>query len=101
MVAAVNTFVSLYPNSVVVLGDMNELGEHEIELHKQVGQQIKGDAAFLTVGELAKYIGVGKHFDTNSEISRYILANFAEGTTIFLKASRAMKLEEIIEGLKT
>lgn len=113
MKASVSTFLELYKNPVVVLGNMGELGENEIEFHREVGvflgNKFKGkDGLFITVGNLAKYIGeelekfgfVVKHFDNNIETSRYILDNLHEGITIFLKASRSMKLEEIIENLK-
>ena len=67
-----------------------------------------GYPEFLTVGNLARYIGEElekcgldvKSFDNNIETSRYILDNLNAGSTIFLKASRAMKFEEIIEKLK-
>ena len=39
-------------------------------------------------------------FDDNLATSRYILDNINIGTTIFLKASRSMKFEEIIENMK-
>ncbi len=113
MKASVSTFLELYKNPVVVLGNMGELGENEIEFHREVGEflgdKFKGkDGLFITVGNLAKYIGeelekfgfVVKHIDNNIETSRYILDNLHEGITIFLKASRSMKLEEIIENLK-
>ena len=113
MKASVSTFLELYKNPVVVLGNMGELGENEIEFHREVGvflgNKFKGkDGLFITVGNLAKYIGeelekfgfVVKHFDNNIETSRYILDNLHEGITMFLKASRSMKLEEIIENLK-
>lgn len=113
MKASVSTFLELYKNPVVVLGNMGELGENEIEFHREVGvflgNKFKGkDGLFITVGNLAKYIGeelekfgfVVKHFGNNIETSRYILDNLHEGITIFLKASRSMKLEEIIENLK-
>ena len=84
--------------------------ENEIEFHKEVGRYFNknSNTAFITVGNLAYYIGKElekngfsvKHFDDNIETSRYILDNVNVGTTIFLKASRAMKFEEIIEGLK-
>ena len=40
------------------------------------------------------------HFEDNIATSRYILDNLNAGITIFLKASRSMKFEEIIENLK-
>ena len=113
MKVSVSTFLELYENPVVILGDMGELGEAEIEFHREVGEffgrKFQGkQAVFLTVGKLAKYIGDEllkygfdvKHFDTNLATSRYILDNLHAGITIFLKASRAMKFEEIIENLK-
>ena len=121
MKASVKTFLELYQNPVVVLGNMGELGDNEIEFHREVGKyiaakQLRSHAAkqsklepkFITVGDLARYIGeelekcglTVKHFDDNIETSRYILDNLNAGSTIFLKASRAMKFEQIIENLK-
>ena len=113
MKASVATFLELYPNPVVILGNMGELGENEVELHKEVGEflgkKFQGESAkFLTVGNLADYIGKElekfgfevRNFANNIETSRYILDNLHGGITIFLKASRSMKFEEIIENLK-
>ena len=68
----------------------------------------KNKAVFITVGSLAENIGEELKkagldvysFKNNDETSRYILDNLDVGNTIFLKASRAMKFEEIIENLK-
>ena len=113
MKAAVSTFVELYNNPVVVLGNMGELGENEITFHKELGDYIgrtesNKNARFITVGNLAKYTGEElakfgfdvKSFNNNFETSRYILDNLDVGTTIFLKASRTMKFEEIIQTVK-
>lgn len=113
MKASVSTFVELYKNPVVVLGNMGELGEDEIAFHKEVGDYIghldgKKQARFITVGDLARYTGEElakfgfdvKSFDNNFETSRYILDNLDAGTTIFLKASRTMRFEEIIQTVK-
>lgn len=114
MKAAVSTFLDLYKNPVVILGNMGELGENEIEFHKSVGKYIGekysniSNAKFFTVGNLAQYIGEELkkynfnviHFNNNIETSRYILDNLHAGCTIFLKASRAMKFEEIVENIK-
>lgn len=110
MKASVKTFVELYENPVVVLGDMGELGENERVFHQEVGKYFSNmkNVKFLTVGELSTEIakelensGVWvKHFANNSDVSRYILDNLDIGNTIFLKASRAMKFEEILDNLK-
>ena len=112
MKASVKTFIELYENPVVVLGNMGELGENEAEYHREVGRFLAKtspkNVKFLTVGELAHEIGKElaiagfnvEYFWSNSEASCYILDNMDIGNTIFLKASRSMKFEEIIENLK-
>lgn len=110
MKAALNTVLDLYPDAVIVLGDMGELGENERVYHREVGEFINGKnkptSTILTVGSLAKEISEGvnccftKNFVSNEEVAKYILDNTKIGTTIFLKASRSMKFEEILDNLK-
>ena len=106
MKAAIETVLDLYEAPVIVLGDMAELGEDEIYYHKNIGEFINkknvNSAKILTIGTLSKYISdeiktcPAKHFSSNDEARCYILDNIKIGTTIFLKASRSMKLEEIL-----
>lgn len=111
MKASVSTFLELYPKPVVILGNMGELGEDEEKFHREVGIYLGSkfkNGLFVTVGDLARCTGEEllrrgldvKSFDNNIETSRYILDNLNAGSTIFLKASRAMKFEEIIEYIK-
>lgn len=114
MKASVSTFLELYKNPVVVLGDMGELGENEVEFHKEVGKYLSSkvnninNVKFILVGKLAAEIGKelaksGIHtsyFNNNKDVALYILDKLNVGTTIFLKASRSMKFEEIINNLK-
>ena len=95
MKASVSTFLDLYEKPVVILGDMGELGDNEIELHREVGRYLaekeagnKNKAVFITVGNLAENIGneLKKSdlevysFKNNEETSRYILDNLDVGT---------------------
>ena len=109
--ASVKTFVDLYNNPVVVLGDMGELGEDSALYHRQVGEFLSGcnpNVKYLTVGayasEIAKVLKNSgfetKEFANNKDVSCYIVENLDNSNTIFLKASRAMKFEEIIENIK-
>lgn len=111
MKASVKTFVDLYENPVVVLGNMGELGENEVEYHKQVGEFLAKQnkkVKYLTVGNLAEKIGEVltnygfdvKSFDNNEDVACYILENLNKSNTIFLKASRSMKFEQILEEIK-
>ena len=112
MKASVKTFVELYKNPVVVLGNMGELGEDEVLYHRQVGEYISRispeNVKFLTVGNLAEEIAEALalkgfepiSFDTNEQAARYIVENLHDDYTIFLKASRSMKFEQILEYVK-
>lgn len=105
MMAVLKTFLSVYKKPLVlVLGNMAELGKDEIAYHKKIGEFLSSyeGVKLLTVGNLAKYILrnstlEGVEFETNFECAKYILNNIEKGSTILLKASRAMKFEEIIE----
>ena len=63
---------------------------------------------YLTVGTLAEKIGevlsnygfFVKSFDNNKDVACYILENLDKSNTIFLKASRSMKFEQILEEIK-
>lgn len=109
MKASVAAFLGLYPQPVVVLGDMGELGDSEVELHAQVGAELAKIAPngtqFLTVGALSRNIAASlKDFDvtsvdTNQEAAEF-LRTVAKNSNVFLKASRSMKFEEIINNLK-
>lgn len=112
MRAFVDTIFELYDKSVVILGDMGELGEDEIKYHKELGKYIgqhrnlKNNTIILSVGNLSKNITdeikncFSKHFDTIEEAVDFIKSDIAKDSKIFLKASRSMKFERIIEGLK-
>ena len=121
MKASVKTFIEMYDNPVVILGDMGELGDDEEKYHKEVGKYLAAinkkiktklfktkPVKYLTVGKLAAAIGEElsmqgfdtKSFANNDEVSRYILENSNESNTIFLKASRSMQFEQILENVK-
>lgn len=105
MLAVLKTFLKVYPKPLVlVLGDMGELGKDEIMYHKQIGEFLSGydGVKLLTVGTLAKHIARNTtleslEFKTNEECAEYIMKNIEKNSTILLKASRAMKFEQIIE----
>ena len=102
MRAFVDTIFELYSDYLIVLGDMGELGENEVQYHKELGEYIfkkNPKANVITIGKLSKNIAE-PNFETIEEGVDYIKNNVPKSTKIFLKASRSMKFENIIEQLK-
>ncbi|WP_461202649.1 UDP-N-acetylmuramoyl-tripeptide--D-alanyl-D-alanine ligase [Anoxybacillus sp. TBDG-1] len=97
-----------YRKKIAIVGDMLELGEQEIAFHEQIGEMIDPQKIdyVLTYGERAKAIAerASKRFSEGHVRSYHDKAKLAAdvkkmteaGDVILLKASRGMKLEEII-----
>ena len=106
MRAFIDTICELYKDYVIILGDMGELGEDEIRYHRELGEYIsqKGiGKTVISIGSLSKNITDacgGKHFGTVEEAVDFIRKNVSKDKKIFLKASRSMKFERIIDELK-
>jgi len=111
MKAFVDTVFELYKNYTLVLGDMGELGENEIQYHKALGDYINNhkklnpNVTVITIGQLSKNITDNiknckiAHFADIEQGVDYIKNNISKNSKIFLKASRSMKFERIIEDL--
>ncbi len=93
---------SNYSHKIAILGDMLELGEREVEKHKELGEFIKRNniETLFTVGKLARYFDGDKHFDSVDELlSSNDILTFPEDSSILLKGSRFIELEKLIERL--
>ncbi len=107
MKAAIKTFLKLYDGEkAVVLADMGELGENSAQYHSEIGIFLDNFEGFklITIGELSKNISdstkhAAKHFSDKIEALE-ALKELKKGTTVLLKGSRSMKLEELIEEMK-
>lgn len=105
MKAAIDTFMHIYPQrkKIIVLGDIYELGDAAQALHEDVGSFLKGkECQVFTVGQDAQWIAEradGKHFQTKKEVIQELQAYLSKEYIILFKASRGMKLEELIEQL--
>jgi UDP-N-acetylmuramoyl-tripeptide--D-alanyl-D-alanine ligase len=96
---------------IAVLGDMKELGPDSRALHREIGLswgQFR-IPVLVTVGADSRAIGEGAaecgnagpilHFDTNREAGDFLSGFLRPGDAVFLKGSRSMKLEDIVNGL--
>ena len=112
VIASINNIIEVCKNSpiILVLGDMEELGEYEKEFHRKVGKFISDTPvkSLVTVGEKAKLIAEAvenkkinvNSFLNNAETAKFLLNSRVEEPVILFKASRNMKLEEIAKTLQ-
>ncbi|HXV27508.1 MAG TPA: UDP-N-acetylmuramoyl-tripeptide--D-alanyl-D-alanine ligase [bacterium] len=97
---------------ILVLADMLELGREEKILHEELGRQIAGfdfDCA-LAYGERAQAViqtiqsenrsMQACHFRDSRELTDFLLTQVKTGDCLLLKASRGMKVEEVMNLLE-
>ncbi|PFW97847.1 UDP-N-acetylmuramoyl-tripeptide--D-alanyl-D-alanine ligase [Bacillus pseudomycoides] len=101
-----------FSKKIVVLGDMLELGDQEVQFHYEVGKLI--DPARIsyvfTYGRLGAQIAEGakinfpnervKVYDNKEELVKNLQEVVDVKDVVLVKASRGMKLEEVITMLK-
>ncbi|MBU4304262.1 MAG: UDP-N-acetylmuramoyl-tripeptide--D-alanyl-D-alanine ligase [Candidatus Omnitrophica bacterium] len=112
MAAAIRTLTAVANTArkIVVFGDMRELGAASVEQHCHIGQLIAGQgiAFLLTVGKDAAYAakaaadsGMDKKnifvFSQTDEASQCLAGLVQPGDVVLLKASRAMKMEQVLK----
>ena len=91
---------------IVILGDMFELGDEEIKLHKNMAAVIKKnkiDVVFL-LGSRMKYLTAelkkikinSSHFENRDELKSVINKTDFKDSVVLVKGSRGMKMEEFV-----
>ncbi|MFC4799185.1 UDP-N-acetylmuramoyl-tripeptide--D-alanyl-D-alanine ligase [Neobacillus sp. GCM10023253] len=114
MMAAIELVSNLqgYERKILVLGDMLELGPQEEQYHLQIGEGLNADKIefLFTYGQLGSHIAAGARnvlgdervFDfLDKEELIQSLKKYLNGQTLVLvKASRGMKLEEVVKALQ-
>lgn len=116
MEAALNVLKDIAGNSrkVAVLGDMLEMGEWADKAHFDLGKLAfsKDINYIITVGNKAGKIAEGalqsganpenvKSFENNTQGWNYLKELIMPGDVVLIKGSRSMKMEEIVDKLKT
>ena len=95
----------------LVFGDMLELGDISAAAHKEIGMLAaqKGIDRLYTYGEMAVLaaesarengIAFAKSFDDKNALAAELKKELSAGDAVLFKASRGMKLEEVITAFK-
>jgi UDP-N-acetylmuramyl pentapeptide synthase len=105
MEAALSVLSKYSGRRIAVLGDMLELGNESVNLHKRVGISANKCAdVLITYGALARYIALEANniqvYSFNKEESEQLLSFLKdfikEGDTVLYKASNGMNLGRLI-----
>jgi UDP-N-acetylmuramoyl-tripeptide--D-alanyl-D-alanine ligase len=94
----------------VVAGDMLELGDDSVRMHRELGRKIKlSNLDFLiTIGDMAGEVAEGARGSgmsgnkiypagSHAEAAGIIMEKAAPGAAVLVKGSRLMKMEEVIK----
>lgn len=97
--------LSLYKNyKIAVLGDMLELGENTLDEHKEILEKASkiADEVYLfgDINSKLEPMNNSIHFTVKNEIVKAILKK-ENPASILVKGSRGMRLEDVINGLKS
>jgi UDP-N-acetylmuramoyl-tripeptide--D-alanyl-D-alanine ligase len=101
-----------YTKKIAVLGDMLELGDQEIAFHREIGAMLRPEMVdyVFTYGPLARHIALAAApffpdgrvhaYDEKKALANDLLAIVSSSDVILLKASRGMRLEELLRDLQ-
>lgn len=92
---------------IAVIGDMLDLGPDEVKFHQNIGtylEKLDIDRIY-TIGKLGKYFHsnnsiIGEHFDNQDDLLRSLKPWLKQPSTILVKASNSLKLNQLVEKLK-
>jgi len=112
--AAINLVAELsdYRRKWIVLGDMLELGADEAALHSEIGQYLNDTKAdhVLFYGPLSANSyqsakvnfpeGNVRYFEDKGQMTDYLLSQLNSDDLVLVKASRGMRLEEVVSRLQ-
>ncbi len=107
--AAIDQLADCQGKTIMVFGDMLELGEVSDERHRDIGRYAKarGIDEFFSYGPsahlAAQAFGSGRHFDEKSALidclKTRLQNNHNEAQAVLVKGSKGMKMLEIIQAL--
>ena len=97
---------------IAVLGEMLELGPHAERLHREIGEYAglrfvdylfaRGDHAAATVeAACAAGVPVAEHIEDHAAMVEAVAAHASPGDVVLVKGSRGMRMEKVVESLKS
>lgn len=106
--AAIDVLAAMPGSTVIVLGDMAELGEEAKQLHAEIGRKAKaaGVDALYATGSLSRYTvdafgENGFYFDNKNDLIDVLQRKLTTNDVVLVKGSRSAAMEEVVEQILT
>ena len=106
--AAIDVLAAMPGNTVLVLGDMAELGEDAKQLHSEIGSKAKnaGIKALYATGKysvntIEAFGDNGFWFQNKNELTNALKEKLTAGDVVLIKGSRSALMEEVVEQILT
>jgi UDP-N-acetylmuramoyl-tripeptide--D-alanyl-D-alanine ligase len=104
--AAIQLLAHRSKNSILVLGDMRELGDAAVSLHREIGELARaaGLQQLFCYGENTAHTATafGKnahHFSSHEALIQSLKPCVTKEVTVLIKGSRSMKMETVVNAL--
>ncbi|HPI37649.1 MAG TPA: UDP-N-acetylmuramoyl-tripeptide--D-alanyl-D-alanine ligase [Ignavibacteriaceae bacterium] len=99
--------INLYNKKIAILGDMFELGEKSLQLHKGLAAGIKknGIGMVFTIGKMMKHLSdtlqkseiIVQHFSNRNKLVKFLEECDLSNSVVLVKGSRGMKMEDFLQ----
>lgn len=106
--AAIDVLAGIPGDTVLVLGDMAELGDDAEKLHAEIGTEAKlaGINALYATGRLSEntvdaFGENGAYFKNKNELIKTLKKDLTGSETVLIKGSRSAAMEEVVERILT
>ena len=104
--AAIEVLASCPAPTLLVLGDMGEVGTQGPEFHREVGAyaRVMKVSNLFAIGDSSKYSveafgAAGYHAQSIEELLKKVSEKTTAGTTLLVKGSRFMRMERVVAAL--
>ncbi len=102
--AAIDVLADLGDDTLLIAGDMAELGETSEQNHRDVGLYARGKIKSIwSVGKHSEYISQafdGHHFDSISDLLAVLPTKLENETAVLVKGSRSSGMERVVDALR-
>ncbi|WP_300321368.1 UDP-N-acetylmuramoyl-tripeptide--D-alanyl-D-alanine ligase [Accumulibacter sp.] len=104
--AGIEVLAATVGKTILVLGDMGEIGEMSGQFHDEIGGYAKsqGIDRLLTLGEASalaahNFGSGGEHFSSLERLIKTLISELTPETTVLVKGSRFMRMERVADAI--